>query len=183
MGACNFEVQQREATIRSAYKSAVSEALEECGHDSYNGTISTTSGFKDYSRKFKNSRLDLNAFIDKYFDDTEKWGDCIGICINEPQTNKNKVKSKVDHMVTKGAKKWETVYVVYDQRGNELVAKNKKGDAVKEARKYCEVNQATIKIDIEKRLVGGNNQVSRITYKKSKGESLGTYVFFGWAAE
>jgi hypothetical protein len=46
MGACNFNTRAKGKTAREAYETAVREAQYEYGHDPYNGTISTTGGFK-----------------------------------------------------------------------------------------------------------------------------------------
>lgn len=45
MGACEFSDISFGKDAQDAYGKAVSEALYEYGHNSYNGTISTTSGF------------------------------------------------------------------------------------------------------------------------------------------
>jgi len=45
MGACSFGVTYVAKTAREAYSGAVEDAQYENGHDSYNGTISTTDGF------------------------------------------------------------------------------------------------------------------------------------------
>ena len=183
MGASNFRQSGRGMTISEAYNDEVSEAREEYGNDSYNGTISTTRGVKDYTRKFKNSKLSLNEFINKYEDDGEKWGNCIGICLKEPKANKMKVKSTVTHKVTKGAKKWVTNFVVRTRRDDFVGSELTKGKAVKVARAYTEKTQIPTSINIEKSLVGGENLVARIDYKQSKSERIGEYVFFGWVAE
>ena len=44
MGACDFKTIGYGKDLQDAYKNAVESALYEHGHDSYNGTISTTSG-------------------------------------------------------------------------------------------------------------------------------------------
>jgi hypothetical protein len=75
MGACDFTTIGIGKDLRDAYRNAVEDALYECGHDSYNGTISTTNcpdspediRFKKWST--------LNAYIEKHVWKVEKW-DC-----------------------------------------------------------------------------------------------------------
>lgn len=43
MGACDFDVIAYGKDLKDAFNNAVQDALYEHGHDSYNGTISTTS--------------------------------------------------------------------------------------------------------------------------------------------
>lgn len=43
MGACDFKTLAAGKDLKDAFKNAVNAALYEHGHDSYNGTISTTS--------------------------------------------------------------------------------------------------------------------------------------------
>lgn len=49
MGAIGFETTATGKSAKEAYKSAVDDALYEFGHDGYNGTISTTNGYRMYS--------------------------------------------------------------------------------------------------------------------------------------
>ena len=56
MGACTFSnVIMGKYTPSEAYNKLVSDALYETGHDSYNGTISTTGGYRnltDYAPRY-----------------------------------------------------------------------------------------------------------------------------------
>jgi hypothetical protein len=182
MGATTFEIKYRANSLSEAYNNASSDAREEYGNDSYNGTISTTSGVKDVTNEFKRSGLSLSKFVDKNIDRAEKWGNCLGICIKKPKANPNKVKSKVEHVVSKGARKWETRYVV-STWDKEIGYKLTKGDAVKMARKHTEQTEERTYVDIEKHLVRGESRVAKIHYKESSKQALGEYYLFGWAAE
>jgi hypothetical protein len=181
MGATNFQTKERGKSMSDAYQRAVEDAINEYGNDSYNGTISTTRGVEDKTQFFKSSKLSIQEFVNKYTDSCLKWGAAWGVCIEEPQKNKLKVKSKVNNIVSKGTKKWELVYDVI-LRGDVVKCFDNKMDAVKYARKWVEDNGGNAFIDMRKRLVGGNPRVAEITYKTS-GEKLGLYVFFGIAAE
>jgi hypothetical protein len=184
MGATSFQFKVKAVSISDAYKNAVSEAREEYGNDSYNGTISTTNGIFDATQKFKASGKSLDKFInDALSNGCSKWGNAWGICTVQPKTNSNKIKSQVEHVVSKGTKKWELVYVVEDWDRNEIGAKKTKGDAVKIGRAHTEKTQKTTRIHIEKRLVGSGGAVATIRYKSSTNETKGEYVLFGIAAE
>jgi hypothetical protein len=79
MGACDFTVKAFGKDIKDAFKNAVEEALYENGHDSYNGTISTTQLVRDVTKEFP--RYGTKAFWEK-FDEARhtvpKW-DCHAI--------------------------------------------------------------------------------------------------------
>ena len=182
MGASWFEITAYGKTLREAYDNAVKDAEEESGHDSYNGTISTTHTIDDLTDQFKRSKKGFDEYIKMQVDKLSK-RDCAGICILDPIVNKNKTKSQVEHVVTPGTKKWVLKYVIYDWEDTFLGAYPTKGDAVKKAREYTEKNQVPTNICIEKTLEKGNRTVAKITYKKSTTERAGKYILFGWAAE
>ena len=183
MGACQFEVTSRGKTAEEAYTKACERAEDEYGHqDGYNGTISTTAGFRDETEAYHKSKFDdTDNYIRNRFDTMNKY-DCSAICILKPVANKNKTQSQVEHIVTPGTKKWVLKYVV--QRGDHVIGSwNTKGDAVKDARKYTEKHQVPTSIVMKKYLEKGDNLVAKITYKKSPTERNGEWVFFGYAAE
>ena len=184
MGACSFQTIRKAKSMREAYNRACEDAKDEYGHqDGYNGTISTTSGFHDITDEFKRSGKKLQDFINKKIDDADKWGPAFGICMVQAKENKNKVKSQVEHVVTKGTKKWVLKFVVSDRSGNEIGSKNTKGDAVKLARAHTEKTQQSTSIHMEKKLDTGSSKVAEIKYKQSTSECNGQFVFFGMAAE
>lgn len=185
MGACSFTQKSMGASMSEAYRNAVSEAREEYGNDSYNGTISTTSGVRDVTEEFKRSGLSLHDFIDKNIDRAQKWGSCLGICLKPAKSNTNKIKSQVTNIVEKGTKKWVLKFVVIDGGfdRNEIGSKNTKGEAVKLARAYTEKTRTRTYIEMRKVLEKGSKKVAEINYKGSSNESTGEYIFFGWAAE
>ena len=81
MGATNFGnlAFGKYKNASEAYDDLVSEALYESGHDSYNGTISTTEYF---TIRNDNPRYGTKAFDkweNKMLNVAEKWGDCICI--------------------------------------------------------------------------------------------------------
>ena len=52
MGAVDFITYKVSGSMSAAYTDAVEDAEYEEGHNSYNGTISTTEGFKDATKEF-----------------------------------------------------------------------------------------------------------------------------------
>lgn len=182
MGASWFQINARGTSLKDAYGNATSMAEYEDGHDSYNGTISTTHGCNDLTEQFKRSGKSLSEYLDMQMDKLGK-RDCAAICIEKPVANNNKTKSQVEHIVTPGTKKWVLRYVVYDWEDTFLGGYLTKGEAVKKAREYTERHQTSTNICMEKTLEKGNRTVARITYKKSSTEKPGRWVFFGWAAE
>lgn len=185
MGATQFRERGTGRTAQEAYKKLCEMAEEEYGHqEGYNGTISTTTGFKDETEIYKKSKFDdVYAYIrDRFESHSMSKRDCSAICVRQPIANKNKTKSQVEHIVTPGTKKWVLKYVV--QYGDHVIgAWNTKGDAVKDARKYTEQNQVPTTIVMKKYLEKGDNLVAKITYKRSTTERNGEWLFFGYAAE
>jgi hypothetical protein len=185
MGACQFKVRYGGKHADEAYKNACDDAEQEYGsQDGYNGTISTTHGFRDETEAYNKSKFnDVSAYIRDRFDShAMNKRDCSAICVVKPVGNKNKTKSQVEHIVTPGTKKWVLKYVV--QRDDHVIGLwNTKGDAVKDARKYTEKHQVPTSILIKKFLEKGDNLVAKITYKKATNERNGEWVFFGYAAE
>ena len=183
MGACTFTNTWQGRTMTDAYSNLCEDAQEEYGHqDGYNGTISTTHGFRDMTSEFKRSKKTLRDFIEERLDKLGK-RECEAICIEEPKGNTNKVRSQVKHNVEKGTKKWVLKYVVTDCYGTTIGSKDTKGDALKLARAHTEKTQLKTTIEMVKVLEKGSTRVAEIEYKKGKDEKNGKYVFFGWAAE
>jgi len=81
MGATNFILSVKAKSAQEAYKKAVTEATEEYGFDPYNGTISTTNGFRMFTTSASDVR-EIYQFCDDNLDRTEKWGQCG--CIKNP---------------------------------------------------------------------------------------------------
>jgi len=185
MGACQFKGRYGGKTAEEAYNRACEEAeLEYGSQDGYNGTISTTHGFRDETEAYNKSKFnDVSVYIRDRFDShSMNKRDCSAICVVKPVGNKNKTQSQVEHIVTPGTKKWVLKYVV--QRGDHVIGSwNTKGDAVKDARRYTEKHQVPTSILIKKFLEKGDNLVAKITYKKATNERDGEWVFFGYAAE
>lgn len=183
MGASWFEIRRTGNSARDAYNSAVEDAEQESGHDSYNGTISTTHTVDDLTVNFKRSGKTLAEYIEMQMDKLSK-RDCAVICIQEPVANKNKTKSQVEHHVTPGTRKWVLKFeVISEYGGNRIASCTTKTEALKMARAYTEKHQQTTRITMVKVLIGSDAKVATITYKKSSTEQEGVFRLFGWAAE
>ena len=187
MGVTQFKERGTGKTAHEVYRKLCEIAEDEYGHqDGYNGTISTTDGFRDETELYNKSKLnDVYAYIHGRFDShTMSKRDCSAICVRQPIGNKNKTKSQVEHVVTPGTKKWVLKYVVYNSYNDQMIGSfATKGDAVKKAREYTEKTQTPTNICMEKGLEKGNRTVAKITYKKAPTERDGEWIFFGYAAE
>ena len=182
MGAEAFITRQRGMNASEAYTHAVEAAESEHGRDAYNGTISTTTSFRDVTTDFRKSKKERRQFIDDILDNAGK-RDCYVIEEQAPVKNNNKIKSVVEHTVVKGTSKWELKYNVYTGwEDRQLKSFKTKTDAVKYAREYTEKTQHTTFVRMEKILINQNANVACIKYKKSTTEQEGQYVFFGMAA-
>lgn len=181
MGSTTFYERKIAASMKDAYNNAIEDATDEYGNDPYNGTISTTNGFVDVTEKFKKSKKKLNDFIEAAEDIMDK-RDCWGICTVEPKLNSNKIKSQVEIIPQVGTCVWESRYEVHGQ-GTLIGSHILQAGAIKIARDYTERTKISSSITRVKVLKEGNKNVGSITYKPSKDERHGEYVFFGWAAD
>jgi len=182
MGADAFITRQRGMNASEAYTRAVETAELEHGRDAYNGTISTTTSFRDVTAEFRKSKKERRQFIDDMLERAGK-RDCYVIEEQAPVKNNNKIKSVVDHTVVKGTSKWELRYNVYTGwEDRQLKSFKTKTDAVKYAREYTEKSQNTTFVRMEKILTNQDANVACIKYKRSTQETEGTYIFFGMAA-
>lgn len=182
MGAEAFITRQKGMNASEAYRHAVEIAESEHGRDVYNGTISTTSSFRDVTAEFRKSKKERRQFIDDMLENTGK-RNCYAIEEEAPIKNTNKIKSVVEHTVVKGTSKWELRYNVYTGwEDRQLKSFKTKADAVKYAREHTEKSQNTTFVRMEKVLTNQDANVACIKYKKSTQEKKGTYILFGLAA-
>lgn len=180
MGAISVSIEGRGQTMQEAFISLQKQAEEEYGYDHYNGKINNCELTGDWTHKYNKRNLD--KLYDEAINKLHK--PCvIGICTKEPKKNKNKVKSVVNRTPQKGTRKWVTKYVGTDWDGMPVCEANTLTECIKKARAHTEKTQQRVYIDIEKRLETGNKRCATVEYKKSKSEELGTYIFFGWAAD
>ena len=182
MGANRFITRSRGKNIADAYQKAVEQADDEYGHqDGYSGQINCTTGYRDMTREYENSKKDLNHFINDSFESQTKHSPCWAVCTKRPVENTNKVKSQVENIVESGTKKWLLKYVVKNYSGN-IEYYDDKVSAVKYAREYTERTKETTEVHIERVLQGGKTCTAKIIYKPGPKESLGEWLFFGFAS-
>jgi hypothetical protein len=183
MGSQQFKTYSRGKSANEAYNKAVEDANDEYGHQQgYSGEINSSAGFRDVTSSFKASKKSLDQYMNERLDFLTKFQGAEAICIEEPVTNNNKIKSQVEHVVEKGTKKWVLKYYAQsDYKG--LIGKfAKKGDAVKAARKYTEETGNSTYVEMRKDLEKGSTITARIKYKKSTNEKDGRWIFYGWAS-
>ena len=184
MGSNWFTTQSRGKNVQKAYDIAVERAADEYGHqEGYSGQINSCAGFRDVTKEWKNSKKSMSQFMNEAMDRLTKHQGAQAICLEEPKSNENKIKTQVEHVVTPGTKKWVLTYIVY-QGESRIASAVTKADAVKRARDYSEKHQCTTTIKMERRLEKDSHAlVAKVTYKKSSNEKDGRWIFFGWASE
>jgi hypothetical protein len=188
MGAISIKIYGRGDSMEEAFKDAQEEEQEEKGTDLYNGSMHHCDLRADWTRKYNGKNID--KLYDEAINYTSK-REVIGICIDKPKPNKNKTKSQVENIPQKGSRKWETVYQAvfegYNSSLNEftdtvVVEGKTQTECIKKARAYVEKNKSVnLTIKISKRLVTGNVECAKVSYKRSRTEMSGRYVFIGWA--
>jgi hypothetical protein len=178
MGGNYFTNQLSGKSMQDAYNKARENAEEEYGHqEGYSGEINSTYDCIDVTKLYKSSNKTLNAFIDSF--STEK-GAAYCICLKPPVANDCKIKSKVEHVIQKGTKKWVLMYTVNDC-DNIIGSKPTKGEAIKLARQHTEKTGKNTYISMGKKLEKGSPDVAKVVYKTSSKEKQGEYFFFGIA--
>jgi hypothetical protein len=182
MGANLIERTVRARSIREAWQKVHDDAEEYSGHqEGYSGDFNTCFFAKDVTSMLKTKSIkDLDEYITDNCNKREAWG----YCLQQPVSNKNKVKSQVNVTPQKGTRKWETVYKAVTSCEEKEVARDKsQTNCIKKARTYVESNpDVIVKIIIAKELIEGNSRCASVTYKKSIKEKLGLYKFIGLAA-
>jgi hypothetical protein len=182
MGAELIERTVRARSIKEAWDIVYRDAEEYSGHqEGYSGDFNTCEFVKDVTSLLKTkSKRDIDDFITDNCNKRDAWG----YCLEQPVSNKNKIKTQVDVTPQKGTRKWETVYKAVTGWEDIEVARDKSQTlCIKKARVYIENNPSVnIRVIIAKELIEGNTQCATIAYKKSTTEKLGLYKFIGWAA-
>jgi hypothetical protein len=166
--------------ITEAWERAYKEDEEYYGHqEGYSGHLNVCRFIGDVTSQYKRmSEDEFEAFLERKLDR----GEAVGVCTKEPVKNNNKIKTKVENIPQKGARKWVTMYIAETLTGEILVKANTQTECIKRARKIMEQQSVQrVKITIHKELLSGNKHCATITYKKSAKESDGKYYFFGLA--
>lgn len=99
-------------------------------------------------------------------------------CIREPIKAKT---CNVDKSIQKGARKWETVYVLsFDCMEMPVVTEKTQREAIKKAKEIAINYGCKVNINIKKRLVNSNSCIAIVTPKKNR---IGKWEFTGLARE
>ena len=103
MGATTFGdlTVGRYKNASDAYNSLVEEAQHEYGHDPYNGTISTTDGFKTVNDNPRYGTQSFSKWEDKMFDNMDKY-DCL--CVEITGAVLKRLKERNGYKGNKGIK-------------------------------------------------------------------------------
>jgi formylmethanofuran:tetrahydromethanopterin formyltransferase len=183
MGSQWFRTSSQGKSAKEAYQHAVDAAEDMYGHqEGYSGEINSSAGYRDVTKEYKASGKSLERYISDRQDVLTKHNGAEAICIREPKTNNNKIKSQVEHIVEKGTKKWVLKYYAQSDYKGLLGKFNTKGDALKAARKYTEETGNSTYVEMRKDLEKGNTITAKISYKRATNEAPGTWVFYGWAS-
>lgn len=185
MGATTFTSRGRGMSAAKVFSQLQDEAEQEYGHQQgYSGEINCTELTRDITAEYKRAK-DKKKFINDMLYEVPKRDSWV-IEIKPPKSNTNKVKSKVTTNPQKGARKWETRYVIYRRFGMDersLGYGLTQGEAIKKARKLAEENQERYSIYLEKVLVVGSSKIADVEYKQSGKETQGEYLFLVCAPE
>jgi len=101
-------------------------------------------------------------------------------CLKKPKLAKS---CTVEKAVQKGARKWETVFVIepcwaMSINKGRVVCKGTQGEALKQAKLLSLENQQEYTVRIDKQLVTGSTEIARVKPKKSE---RGEWEFTGLA--
>ena len=184
MGTRTFTQMAEAASMNDAFRNLQRAAREEYGSDIYNGEINNCELERDVTRQY-NAAKDKKKFIEETMNNLEKRV-AYGITLKEPKVSTNKIKSVVEIKPNKGARVWETRYKVYDPYDESecaIASEKTQGAAIKKARAYTEKNQKRTIVQLEKVLVKGSASIGTISYKSSKTETKGKFLFIVAAPE
>lgn len=102
-------------------------------------------------------------------------------CLKKPRVAK---RCNVEKQVQKGARKWETVFVIEPVWGfsgsnySRTETRGTQGEAIKMAKEMALKNNKEYQISIEKRLVGSGSRIATVSPKNSE---VGEWKFWGEA--
>lgn len=74
-------------SMGAAFRALQEEAIDEYGHDAYNGTISTISEWNDKTRAHAASGLPVEDYLEGLLEELDK-REAVGVCLREPAAGK-----------------------------------------------------------------------------------------------
>lgn len=136
MGACTFRTFWTSTeSLEQAYADAVAHARQEHGYDSFNGSISTTSGVQPHPTVITPvSREAAVGATDSRMDHLNKWENCEAIPIAEPAAVQERVITVTVTVDGKGYQKYDQVQAAVlaavrpHMQKNEMIADTEVGD-------------------------------------------------------
>lgn len=99
MGSCSFFNTSANSDARAAYNDLLATARSEFGSDPYNGTISTSEGFRIANNRVMTETEAMN-YADGRLDHLSKWDACEAVRVGKPSKTRNRTMTKtiaVDH--------------------------------------------------------------------------------------
>jgi hypothetical protein len=186
MGSVVFTVQARGFNVQEAYRKAMDDADDEMGHqEGYSGTINSSKSHRLIDRTCDFAKAKKKGFYDFAEEYASNNDEAIYFMeLVKPVENKSKIKTTVEHHVEKGTKKWIQVFEISTSSGDDLLDScATKGEALTKARTWSEKNKRKCTINIAKKLEKGSTLTATVNYKPSSKESVGLYMFYGWARE
>ena len=152
MGRCNYSQIGYGFTVEEARRNAITSAENEYGHqEGYSGAMNCST--KSNAPK----------------------------CLEKPIVSKTCKVEKVEKMVQKGARKWETVFIIEptnDFNKRKVLRNSTQGKAMAEAKRMAIEHQQKFIVSIDKELVSGHKDIATVSPKKSK---MGLWLFTGEA--
>lgn len=194
MGATTFFEEVKGTDSKQTYEALVANAIIDWGRDSYNGTISTTSGCveirlpKDYDGDAYDYAHELLQSDGKF--GIEKYGKAGFLIIDEEDTTINvPYATSQTRIGFKGTRKWQTLYKVMGYEGTEIVevgSYSKQVEAEKKAKERTVKLNDISWVEVTKELVNTSQTIVRFhpkTKKQKVKNGLKKWLVFGWAAE
>jgi hypothetical protein len=118
MGAFDFHTRAQGATPEEAFNAAVDQARHEHGHGGYTGTIAEKAG-DGFVMKRPRPGETVEQLVERTLDDNEKWGPAFCVLLEEgfrdvgERQEQPVVRERLQRHPHAGTRRWETVYVLY----------------------------------------------------------------------
>jgi hypothetical protein len=128
-------------------------------------------------REARSRCMSENGHQEGYSGDINSATEMRSKCIKQPKPAK---RCNVEKTVQKGARKWETVFVIEPTFGEQpsVECRGTQGEAIKQAKALSLKNQCRYSVYIEKRLSSGNSRIAVMYPQKSE---QGEWKFWGEA--
>lgn len=191
-------------TASEAYDRAVDDAKDYYGHqEGYSGAINATQGFREHKvpEGITYGTKKWDKYIQNLIDKLSKFDGCLAIELPKKMwrdVTVNKVSgASAESIVTKGTRKWDTVYGIFSNVPQEINGRrsifnterklvkelSNKAEAIKYAKAYSIKYDVEVEIEVKKKLVGASPLVAKIKpNRKPVKEKEKAYLFIGFAS-